>query len=369
MNLGLKLKFLLTGFVALSIQSCITKDIVYLIRDDSSDYNDQFWAKADLNQRLCIWNKHWEPNTWLMVKQLLEKTTNYEFRTPPSSDRLQMFAEFQKPECKWVIDGTYNLPFSYNLDPTQYQWLLDKMGVIVFEPVVVADWVWKPEFHARVAQVFTWDDSYIDNQKYFLMRYPFYSGAQMVEPLPFEKKKLCCFINGNKGSRHSQSLYEKRREDVEIWDKHYSSDFDFYGTDWSRSEYRTFKNEVPGHLKVPTLRKYRFCLCYENMNNVCGWVTEKMFNCLEAGCVPVYMGVKNIDQFVPRNCYVAREQFESNEHLHRYLKNMSKAEYEQYLENIRVYLKSDQPKEFGYERFAEYIVAGIVAKIGDGYAK
>jgi hypothetical protein len=46
---------------------------------------------------------------------------------------------------------------------------------------------------------------------------------------------------------------------------------------------------------VRVFRRYRFCLCAEN-NDLPGWITEKMANCLMAGAVPVYFGTALADK-------------------------------------------------------------------------
>jgi hypothetical protein len=51
---------------------------------------------------------------------------------------------------------------------------------------------------------------------------------------------------------------------------------------------------------VRVLGRYRFCLCAEN-NDLKGWITEKMANCLMAGAVPIYFGTQLADDiFNPR---------------------------------------------------------------------
>ena len=44
-----------------------------------------------------------------------------------------------------------------------------------------------------------------------------------------------------------------------------------------------------GDDKIAYLRQFRFNLCPENTNNL-GYVTEKVFQAIQAGCIPVYWG-------------------------------------------------------------------------------
>ena len=50
--------------------------------------------------------------------------------------------------------------------------------------------------------------------------------------------------------------------------------------------------------KLAVLARYRFNLAYENCIDR-DYVTEKWFDCLLAGCVPVYLGAPNIADFAP----------------------------------------------------------------------
>ena len=50
--------------------------------------------------------------------------------------------------------------------------------------------------------------------------------------------------------------------------------------------------------KAETYHKYKFAICFENMKNIKGYVTEKILDCLTAGIVPVYAGADNIEEYV-----------------------------------------------------------------------
>lgn len=50
--------------------------------------------------------------------------------------------------------------------------------------------------------------------------------------------------------------------------------------------------------KLETMEKYKFCLAFENSNEI-DYVTEKYFQSLVAGCVPVVVGAPNIADFEP----------------------------------------------------------------------
>ena len=99
---------------------------------------------------------------------------------------------------------------------------------------------------------------------------------------------------------------------------------DLYGRGWSQwwhpnsmwlpywQNYGTLMRIYKGSClsKYEVLGRYRFCLCIENLT-MDGYITEKIFDCLYAGTIPVYIGPKDIDQYVPREAYLDARQYRS----------------------------------------------------------
>jgi hypothetical protein len=61
--------------------------------------------------------------------------------------------------------------------------------------------------------------------------------------------------------------------------------------------------ELPGpdqgrKTKLDAIARYRFCLAFENSIET-DYVTEKVYDCLIAGTVPIYLGAPNVADFVP----------------------------------------------------------------------
>ena len=50
--------------------------------------------------------------------------------------------------------------------------------------------------------------------------------------------------------------------------------------------------------KIDTLRRYKFCVAIENSADQ-HYVTEKVYDALVAGCVPIYFGAPNVLEYVP----------------------------------------------------------------------
>lgn len=79
--------------------------------------------------------------------------------------------------------------------------------------------------------------------------------------------------------------------------------------------------------KLGTIASYRFTLAFENA--VCDdYVTEKFFQPLIAGSVPIYLGASNIDAFAPgNNCFINVSDFSSPSELVTYVQTMTDNEY------------------------------------------
>ena len=78
--------------------------------------------------------------------------------------------------------------------------------------------------------------------------------------------------------------------------------------------------------KLATIKRYKFCLCLENALEV-DYVTEKFYDPLLAGTVPVYRGAPNIDQFSPgENAFINANDFSGPNELCAYLTELNRDE-------------------------------------------
>jgi hypothetical protein len=85
--------------------------------------------------------------------------------------------------------------------------------------------------------------------------------------------------------------------------------------------------------KFDTIARYKFTLAFENSIST-DYVTEKFFDALVAGSVPVYRGAPNIGDFAPgEGCFIDACQFSGPRELAEYLLYLDQheAQYEHYL--------------------------------------
>lgn len=70
--------------------------------------------------------------------------------------------------------------------------------------------------------------------------------------------------------------------------------------------------------KLVLLRDYPFALAFEN-SNCYDSVTEKLYDVLLAGAVPVYLGAPNVEEWAPAGSYIDARLFSGPDELARYL--------------------------------------------------
>lgn len=254
----------------------------------------------------------------------------------------------------------FNLP-----DPCSSQWnevqqlskQRKRMIAFIFEPVVAQPWIYDKKMHALFDRIYTLEDDLVDNKKYFKFFYPQPSLLISEDILPFSQKKLLTLIAKNKQARlnnvsGTKELYSERCRALDFFNQ-FPQDFSFYGGGWSSEKYRTYGGGIDQ--KVEILKKFKFCLCYEN-SSVNGYITEKIFDCMIAGCVPIYWGAPNISRYIPSDCYIQREKFRSNQQLYDFITHMSEHEYHRYRQAITNFMRSDQSVYFSIESFVALFI-------------
>ncbi|MGX9519173.1 glycosyltransferase family 10 domain-containing protein [Vibrio mediterranei] len=276
----------------------------------------------------------------------------------------------------------------FDLPNTEVQHSNKPTYLFLFESEVIKPNSWDLQKHAGFNRVFTWNDSLVDNKRYFKFNYshlfPSREQIEALKSIRYENRKLCTLISANKNVDHPFELYSERVSAIRWFETNAPKDFDLYGIGWDRyltnnkyvryllsklpwlekalaTEFPSYKGVVES--KYKTLLNYRFAICYENAQQLPGYITEKIFDCFFSGCVPIYWGAPNIDEHIPKNCFIDRRDFGSYEELYSYLKSMTEAEYVSIQENILTYLSSEDSSPYHAEQFADVIVQSIVRDI------
>jgi hypothetical protein len=54
-----------------------------------------------------------------------------------------------------------------------------------------------------------------------------------------------------------------------------------------------------------------------------GYVTEKIFDCFYAGCIPIYLGAKNISKLIPTDSFIDYRKYSSAQELLNHIITLS----------------------------------------------
>ena len=252
--------------------------------------------------------------------------------------------------------------------------------LIVLESILIRPLDKNHILFRRCEKIFTYDDSMVDNKRIAKINYSF-DMSKFIGIDCSKRDKLCVMIAGNKYVSHPQELYSKRIEAVRWFENNHPDEFDLFGVGWD--EYN-FGNKLPWRVlnrfralkkllaprfpsyrgrverKKPVLERYKFAICYENVKDVPGYITEKIFDCFFAGSVPVYWGADNITDYVPADCFIDKRKFANYQSLYDFLVTMSDADYAKYIHSISEYLSGAKAHRFSVECFASSVVCGIM---------
>jgi len=265
--------------------------------------------------------------------------------------------------------------------PKDYE--ITKSYLILFESEIIKSDNWDLSKHRHFKKIFTWNDTFVDNKKYFKINFSHLIPDSISMGMAKEKK-LCTLIAGNKKVSHPKELYSKRVEAIRWFEKYHPDDFDLYGMGWRECIFQNkhlnylfrklklsslFKANFPSYKgsvtsKKDVLQQYKFAICYENARDISGYITEKIFDCFFAGCIPVYWGANNIAQHIPHDCFIDRRNFSDTEAVYRFIKGVTEEEIVGYQKRISEFLQSEAACQFSAEYFAETIVNTIVEDLG-----
>lgn len=186
-------------------------------------------------------------------------------------------------------------------------------SVLCLEPRCVAPLDYGEDIR-KFHKIFSWCKPGMDlitNQNVHIINHPSWNDPPQYESLirpQWSERSGFVIVSNNKTSDHYSQIYDIR---VSIADYLHSqgADVSWYGQDPIDRPY--YKGSVQDKMEV--LRKARFCICPENCYDEVyshGYFSEKMPDAWFGGCVPLYMGCYNIDDFnIPKESYIDLRKF------------------------------------------------------------
>lgn len=233
---------------------------------------------------------------------------------------------------------------------------------VIFEPPIVAPELYAalPELSRQFERVYihnTVGEGYalvgVDVQK---LRQLFWAQPYVGVLEPYwsnsTRQKRIVVINGNhKPKQRAGELYSKRIHAMADLARHDA--VDLYGRGWQRWWSRTalwwpywrhrhtlmriYRGECAS--KYAVLSEYQFCLCFENMV-MKSYITEKIFDCLYAGTIPLYWGAPDIAELIPPETFIDVRQFASWDALWAHIQALSPSQIQAMRAAGKAYLES-----------------------------
>lgn len=247
------------------------------------------------------------------------------------------------------------------------------------EPPMVLPSNYMRFLHSFFIKVYTWNENWVDNKKYFKLRLPV-SILGVSKAKKFKNKKFLVMINSNKGifypfkfiSQFGRELYSERIKAIEFFENYIPDKFFLYGMGWNQAKKYNIKEIIFGpkkyssyhgkvNDKIKILSNFKYCLCFENLTNTPGFITEKIFDCFKAKCVPIYWGASDIKKHVPENCFVDFRDFKDYKKLVIFLDKINERKYNSYIKNIEILLKDKKFRNQWFEKgFARFFLENIL---------
>jgi hypothetical protein len=239
------------------------------------------------------------------------------------------------------------------------------------------------EYCRKFARVFAWDVRLhmLPNAVKILVPNQLSFGSF---PSFAERDIFSCLINANKAFREvmSSDLYVERINTIRWYEKHAPDKFGLYGMGWGKptptfnflgkakrpfirlgsrlfgyKPFPSYKGEVRD--KGEIMRRSKFSYCYENNRGISNYITEKIFDCFLSGCVPIYWGADNVQDYIPVDCFIDRRDFKDSAAVHEFLLSVSPKDYARYQSNIVRFLNSESATMFSSEFFVSTIAGHV----------
>lgn len=274
--------------------------------------------------------------------------------------------------------------------------------LLINDPPVYYPESWDPKQHERFDYVFTYDETLVDDTKYFY--YPiaqdteYFSIPEIVSEAEFHLRTLATNVS-NAVQKHQDTQFPncthyRRYNTIKWYGKDHPEDFGFYSGTFLKRDYyfsfrgvrflkkvlpkysfrklaassqkdliKVFKGELAPLEKFEVIKNYKFYYCYENTVGINGYVTEKIFDCFYCGIVPIYWGAPNIKELIPYKCFVDGRDFSDEESLYAFIKGMDYAAYRNYLEQAQVFLRSTEMERFTVKNSIDCILKPLMPHI------
>ena len=255
-------------------------------------------------------------------------------------------------------------------------------------------WTFDPANHRLFDAVVSYNDGHANLEKYFIYKIP--AGGidgwpGPLRDLPWERRRLVSMVSTRyvhsplhplrtgigvqlKHGWHlapgawwdyvipNGSLFRAREVIAEAVAQAVPDDFDIFGPYWDTGVAAATSRCVRGQnaaSKLEFLGDYRFTIAIENCRNEMGYISEKIFDPLLAGSVPVYLGNERIADYVPADAFVDIRKFSSFKDMALFLKALPRERWQEMRECGSNFLRGDGIASFGASQYADAMIGAI----------
>jgi len=241
------------------------------------------------------------------------------------------------------------------------------------------------------SKVLTWNKSLVEGKyshtQFLYMRRPNSWYRKPIKGVAFSDRGSIVSISTNKDADIPEELYSERKRAIRFFQEHLPERFGLYGSGWDRSIGRYIKRKLGMKVNASkrasslsnglarlilgetdyskcwrgwtdnvfeTYADYRFALIYE-CSSWLGAVSDKIFECLQASCVPIYLGAPDISEIVPQECFVNKRNF-TYEQLLDIMTTMPESVWRRYIDAGKAFLAtSDGKRNFEDDWAREFV--------------
>lgn len=272
---------------------------------------------------------------------------------------------FTDENLKYVVYLDYSWRQHFR-DPFLKQIPREKRVLIVMEPSSVNPSLYYTSFYRNLfSVVFAWNRN-------LLLKNPTYTEINILDGADPERfrsnpfmdkafgdKKLLAAVGTNRWGYIPYSRYNQRIKAYKYFEHQFGNEFALYGRGWNQPRifyekwlghqtFACYHGPIPGvpDEKIQALANYKFSVCFENNAFDPGYLSEKIFDCFCARCVPIYYGWDGADKIIPPECFINFRHFRNLRQLGEYIASMDAAHHQTYVDAINAFMNSSSVLNF-----------------------
>lgn len=200
----------------------------------------------------------------------------------------------------------------------------------------------KTEDALRYNKIFTYNKTIADGEKYIHLYDPYQFDIWDLTNEEIKNKDIPVIQIASNFvyPAASNTIYEERRAATTWFLEHHPQDYTLYG----KGHWKLYRDKLTPAMreifdsrykgvvknKEEMMRRAKFALVYENMRYN-DYVSEKIYDAINVGTIPIYLGAPNIREYVPEACFIDKDKFGTYDELYDFIISMSDKEYLSYI--------------------------------------